>query len=215
MSAATAAPLSVDDYERVFRVVHGVLLNERGSPSEACLYFGAFGAAILATHHNLAALPVVGAAAYRLGTLASDVLAFAQPTPSSGHASSENAFHCWVQVNGWALDFSAPLFDERLARAGMPRAYGRKMLQKPLKGMVEGLGAMHVAGAYWYESNPDLGAQLLGRLHAKPANIDLLEICLDWYRPLPNQLREFITIGDQHGVASRVPLSPLLLEGAW
>jgi len=140
MSAATAAPLSVDDYERVFRVVHGVLLNERGSPSEACLYFGAFGAAILATHHNLAALPVVGAAAYRLGTLASDVLAFAQPTPSSGHASSENAFHCWVQVNGWALDFSAPLFDERLARAGMPRAYGRKMLQKPLREWLRGWG---------------------------------------------------------------------------
>jgi hypothetical protein len=32
--------LSLEDYERIFRVTHGVLLAEQGDPARACVYFG-------------------------------------------------------------------------------------------------------------------------------------------------------------------------------
>lgn len=49
--------LTIEDYERIFRVIHGLLLSERGDPVRACLYFGVFGALLLEDHHGLRAAP--------------------------------------------------------------------------------------------------------------------------------------------------------------
>lgn len=207
-------PLSLPDFERVFRTIHGVLLNEQGNPSRACLYFGVFGAAILSKHHRLSALPVVGAAAYNLGTTSNDVLAFAT-TQTTGLRSSESAFHCWLEVDGWAIDFSAPLFKEMLPSSGAPRQCARQMLQKPLQGMAPSFGELSSQGSYWYEPNPELATRLFQRLADKPANKDLLDICVNWYRPSPRKMLESIGVGDQHGRVKAVRLSPFTLQGAW
>ena len=49
-------------------------------------------------------------------TQALEPLAFAEILPNGAVQSSETGFHCWVQVDGWAIDFSAPLLNEYRSR---------------------------------------------------------------------------------------------------
>ena len=207
-------PLSLPDFERVFRTIHGVLLNEKCDPSKACLHFGIIGAAILNEHHRLPAKAVIGAAAYNIGTTSHDVLTFATPQ-SVGLRSSENAFHCWVEVKDWVIDFQAPLFREMLVSLGKPSNIPRNMFQKPLGEMQASLEQLSIPHSYWYEPNPELGHRLIEGLATKPANKDFLDICVKWYRPSPRKMHASIGIGNQHGQVNEVKLSPYTLSSAW
>lgn len=203
-------PISLPDYERVFRVIHGVLLNEIGSPAHACLYFGVLGAAILKAHHRMDARPVVGAAGYNFGIAGQQPLVYAG---NDGHAS-EQAFHCWVEADGWALDFQAPIFRESLATIQGTSDLPRWMMQKALN-EASSFSALNERGSYWYEPHDDLARHLFGRLYQKASTADFERICAEWYKPSPKKLQPSIKIANQHGDANDVPLSQLLITGAW
>lgn len=214
MKSSSSAPLSLPDFERIFRTIHGVLLNERCDPSSSCLFFGVIGAAILQKHHDLPANTVVGAAGYNFGRSADDVLVFAEPPPSSPQ-STTNAFHCWTEVNGWAVDFQSPLFSERGFQVDLSLPVPRYMLQKPLQDASESMWGLGTPKAYWYERNQLLETQLLAGFYSRPAYVDLLKICVDWYQPHPKQMTECIGIGNQHNEVTPVRQSHIKLNGAW
>ena len=214
MKSKTKPPLYMADFERVFRTIHGVLLNEQCEPARSCLYFGIIGAAILHKHHGLSARPMVGAAGYNFGTPAIGVLAFAEPQRDAPH-SSENAFHCWIEMNGWAIDFQAPLFSDLSSTVGLLLPVPRYMLQRQLQGASASLDELNRPNAYWYERNQLLEAQLFAGFIDKPVNNDLLNICVDWYKPHPKQMVECIGMGNNYGEVNPVRLSPLRLNGAW
>jgi hypothetical protein len=58
--------ITLQEYERIFRVIHGVLRNEKGNLERACLFFGIVGARILERHYKLRATPVVGYSIYKV-----------------------------------------------------------------------------------------------------------------------------------------------------
>ncbi|MGO9999175.1 MAG: DUF2026 family protein, partial [Acetobacteraceae bacterium] len=70
-------------------------------------------------------------------------------------------------------------------------------------------------GTYWFEPNPELGRRKLGAILSMQANKDLLGICAGWYRRSPGKMRESTAIGNQRGETNEVPLSPVILCGAW
>lgn len=207
-------PLGLLDYQRVFRTIHGVLLNERSDPPRACLYFGIIGAAILQKHHRLPARPVVGAAAYRFEQAGEKPLVFATPC-DGGLGSGENGFHCWVESDGWVIDFQAPLFREMLVSHGLPPALPRKMFQKRCQGASSGPDEMKSDGAYWFAPNPDLQDRLFRSFASLPANKDFVDICCDWYVPMPKKIRPSIGIGNQRNEIANVPLSAIAVDGVW
>jgi hypothetical protein len=68
-SVRSRLPLTLPEYERLFRVIHAVIENEEGDSSKACLFFGIAGAFLLSRSHRLmGARPVVGVAGYNLRT---------------------------------------------------------------------------------------------------------------------------------------------------
>ena len=75
-----------------------MLLNEGVAPDVAGILFSFFGAQILKNHYDLNALPKAGVAAYQLGEGSKRVIDDAEE------------FHCWVEVDGWLIDFMAPSF---------------------------------------------------------------------------------------------------------
>src|SRR3954470_22618504 len=83
------------DFERMFRTIHGVLLNETGDLNKACLLFAVIGAAILHKHHNLKAGVVAGFGAKRIDE--SPVLLIQGGLKDGVPSSKENEFHCWVE----------------------------------------------------------------------------------------------------------------------
>lgn len=201
MSKCLRPPLTLPQYERIFRIIHGVLLNEKCDPSKSCTYFAVIGAFLLEHHHRLNAIPRAGAAAYNFGLPGKDVFAFG--TELDGRlVSNDRAFHFWVEVDGWVIDFQAPIFQS----VQMP-----KMFQKA-KNFSEQL---HEPGSFFHEINPQLTNQLLQHFQLHPMNTDLVNICTSWYRPPPKKILHALPISNARGEISEVKLSPITLSGAW
>ena len=203
--------ITLPDYERIFRVIHGVLLNEKGDPLRACMYFSVIGSMILQKYHRLQAEPVFGMAAYRLD---GNVIVFAEQVENRIQATSIG-FHSWIEVAGIAVDLQTPLFKDFAAKQSPPVSLPRKMMQKRLDQASSNIDEMAASGTHWYSRDDNLRSELLADFVQKQANADLTEICLEWYKPTPKKIAEHIQIGNQHGHVNNVPLSPLRISGAW
>lgn len=69
MAKRATPPITLPEYERLFRTIHAVVANEKGDPTKACLFFAVAGAYLLKRHHKLSsACPVARVAGYNLGT---------------------------------------------------------------------------------------------------------------------------------------------------
>jgi hypothetical protein len=201
------------DFERIFRTVHGVLLNEKADLDRACLFFAVIGASILRIHHKLDAVVVCGFAAFKIDEN-NDVLVLG--TQKDGFLASENnAFHCWVQCNDWFLDFASPLFQEMFASCGIQKTCPRRMLQKQQWEMSESLSELRSRGHFLYGGNQDLTKRLVDGFFSRRAYEDILNICLEWYKPTPKKMQEVIGVGDSKGRVMQTRLSPIVLNGAW
>src|SRR5262245_17111712 len=97
------------DYNRIFRVISSLLINENASDAVASMYFSTFGAFILAHHFKIKATPKGGLAAYNL---AGTVMLFADHRDDGYVTGAGENFHCWVEAEGWAIDFMAPAFSQ-------------------------------------------------------------------------------------------------------
>lgn len=206
--------LTLRDYERIFRVIHGLLLNEVGDPSAACSYFGIIGSELLKKRHGMRAVPVFGAAAYRLPMDGADVIAFGSPT-QEGVVSNDKAFHCWVEAGDKIIDFQAPLFQEQVERQRPGATFPARMLQRSKAAgrpfsEVFGLSASHA-----HLPNDSLSRELTNAFYGLRANEDLVTIACDWYRRSPRKIQAALSIGNQKGEVREVPLSRVRVTSAW
>lgn len=199
-------PLTLPEYERIFRIIHGLLLNEKCEPSKACTYFAVIGTFVLRKHHRLPANPLAGIAAYNFGLVGNQVLAFGRDA-NGMLASDDKAFHFWIEVDDWVIDFQAPIFEATKAQP--------KMFQKKTISIVADQEQIHETGSFFHEADPMLTSQLLKHFTSHPMNDDLATICANWYRPPPKKIMSSIQISNQKGEISEVRLSPITLVGAW
>lgn len=211
-SVRTRPPLTLPEYERLFRVIHALVENEGGDSSKACLFFGIAGAYLLSRNHRLRdARPVAGVACYNLRTPTN--LTVILGTQENGEWSSDQKnFHCWIEVDGWIVDLTAPLFDRMAPLERKGATVPRLMFQKPAGADFE---SMNTPGAYMHVPNPELTVALMAHFAQKPAHADLIGICEQWYKAPPKKIAPSVGVGDQDGRVKEVRLSPLRLEGAW
>ncbi len=204
--------ITLPDYERIFKTIHGMLLSEKSEPETACLFFGIGGAAILAKHHGLRAAPVCGLAAYKVeGT--TNVIALGERNGAQ-ITSNKQAFHCWVEADGWILDFAAPLFSDMLFRGGINNECPRRMFQKSLSKGVSAPDDLMAPGDFLCAANPGLTAELIDAFFQVQAYVDLVEICVNWYRRYPLRMKPQ-KIQNLHGAIQKVELSERALTGSW
>jgi hypothetical protein len=215
MTKRTNLLITLQDYERIFRTIHGVLLTEKADIPRSCLFFGVVGAAILQNHYGVAAIPVVGPAIYKIGDQSNDAIAFAQFGPKGELQASTEAFHCWVEVDGWCIDFIAPLFQEMVESSGRPCVIDRKMFQKQVPTDIEAHVSLEKAGDFICLPDHELTNHLIEEYFNKPAMGDLVQICVEWFKRPPQEMIPTLGVADQHGKIKPVTLSPLRITGAW
>ena len=208
-------PITFPEYERLFRTIHAIVANEKGDPSKACLFFAIAGAYLLAKHHGLReARPMAGFAGYNL-RLPTNLVLLLGAVSENETASHEDAFHCWIEVEGYVLDLTAPLFDQMAPQDRKGSRVRPQLFQKPQGTGVGSVEQLNSPGAYMHVRNPDLLAALMARFTQLRANEDLVNICLQWYVRPPKRMAPYVGVGNQHGQVQQVPLSPVQLEGAW
>lgn len=214
MSMRSHPPMTLPEYERMFRVIHAVVANEGADPSRASLFFAVAGAFMLRRHHRLeTACPVAGVAAYNLPEPANALII---PGAVDGErlVSDEDHFHCWIESDGWIIDLTAPLFDAMIASGQQRVPVPPFMFQKPALPAAGGEKVM-APGAYLHLPNNRLTTALMNGFTEKAAYADLVRICQAWYARPPKKMAPSIGIESQDGGARAVPLSSIRLQGAW
>lgn len=202
--------ITLNDYKRIYKVINSVIKNEGADPAHSCLYFSAFGAYILNHHYKLEAQSHAGLAAYHLGN-DNELLVFAEEG-EGGVSANGDAFHCWVEVNDWAIDFTAPAFSE--LKSGDIEIPAR-MFQRPLSDMAESINHMNKSGDFFYYSTPELTTKHMQILNSHKMISDLADICNRWFVKPPKKIQKSIQIGNQRGELGLVTLHGHNIIGKW
>lgn len=206
--------LPLADYQRIFRVIHSVLDSVDANIPAASFFFSVTAAQILKKFYKMNAFPVAGAAFYLVSKDGSGALSFGVIDGDKVDSNSD-AFHCWVQCDGVALDFMAPVFQELLVAAGHPMAVPRQMFQKDLARMCAGPNELKVQGDFRLEPNLALTRDLLQQFMNKAALSNLSQVCLDWYRKPPRELGTDLVMQGADGAGTTIKLSRLQVAGVW
>lgn len=202
--------IKLKDYERIYKVVNSIVKNEGADPSVCCIFFSIYGSYILSEHFKLNAQPKAGLAAYHVGGN-NDVIVFGEET-ETGLTGGKDAFHFWVEADGWILDFMAPAFSQLSnGRSSIPP----KMFQKPLSAMASSPHELVIPGDFYVESSPASTAKHMSILTQSMAYGDLAKICSTWFKKAPKKMLQEIGIADASGKQNAVSLSGKNLVGAW
>jgi len=196
------------DYHRIYRVINSLLINENADPATASMYFSTFGAFILEHHYKFKAKPKGGLAAYNLD---GKLILFADHREDGHVTGAGENFHCWVEADGWAIDFMAPAFSQAAHELSVPA----KMFQRPLSDMAASLNEMPQSGDFFYKSEPEATARRFAdwRKHAMIG--DLASVAAGWFRKSPKQMQSSISVGDHTGKSRTIPLMGNALTGSW
>ncbi|SDI31922.1 DUF2026 family protein [Propionivibrio dicarboxylicus] len=214
MAKRTTPPITLPEYERLFRTIHAVCATEQSDPTKSSLFFSVAGAYLIKRHHKLdSASPVAGVAGYNVSGSGKFSIVFGKTTSGAYLADSDH-FHCWVEVDGWVVDLMAPLFNEAASADRKVESIPRFMFQKPVIADVSAIG-IDKPGAYFHIPNDRLTTDLMTGFAENPVCSDLVRICDQWYARPPRKIAPSIGIEDQAGNAEEVCLSPLRITGAW
>ena len=196
------------DYHRIYRVINSLLVNENADPATASMYFSTFGAFILKQHYKLDAAPKGGLAAYNLG---GTVILFADHRDDGYVTGAGENFHCWVEADGWAIDFMAPAFSE--SASGL--AVASKMFQRPLSSMASSINELGRSGDFFYQSETEATARRFAEWRKHGMIGDLAAVAARWFRKSPKQIPVSISVDRQGGKTESIPLAGHALTGSW
>lgn len=196
------------NYDRIYQVINSILRSEGADPTLACVFFAGFGSYILKRHFGITAQPRGGLAAYRFE--GNDRVIFGEMV-EGGFTGDADSFHCWVEANGWVIDFMAPAFSQLNSIMNIPA----KMFQRPLSAMAPTLDDLDNPGDFFLRSSDQSTAKHMSVLTTRQAYADMAEIAVHWFKKDPKKMRATIDIGDQAGRVKAVPLVGEPLQGTW
>jgi len=203
-----------DDYCRVFRTIYSVLLNENAKIHHSCIWFSLIGAAILDEHYKIKPKVFMGIAAYMVDDVSQSVLTFAEKD-GDRLISSEGGFHSWIEANGFIVDFTSPLFPTMMKTPDSKPLCMSKMFQRNIETMASSPRELAATGDFFMSANAKLTNDLIDDFVAVPLNMDLLNICSNWYRRPPSEMPQMIGISDGRGAINNIHLQSYDVSGAW
>lgn len=200
-------PLPFPDYQRIYQFIFDVLESSGSAITHrSCVFFAATGATILREHYNVPATISVGCMALRVDELQPNVVIYGR-NENGYFQSDENAFHSWVECNGWLIDFMAPILNIALQKAGTNWSVPSRMLQKNLADSKNSVGEIQRTGDFFVGHNTELANLVLDSQSAR--FFQLMEVCVGNYRKLSEPLK--MTASTDTHVLSCAPS----IEGNW
>ena len=206
--------IKLNEYERIYKIINTLVVNEGGNAAYACILFSAFGSYVLEKHYKIRAEPKAGLAAYHVGA-DNDAIVFGEFDQNGILTGQANSFHCWLEAEGWLIDFMAPAFPELYKKPGKSFFIPPYMLQKPLSKMASSAEALRNPGDFYLESDPITTINRMSILSSSQAYSDLAEICVNWYKKPPQKIPKTIQIYDQNGKNISTALIGKTVTGAW
>lgn len=201
------------DYCRMFRVIHTVL-GGHALTQRPCILYAVAGTLLLRRHYKLNALPVAGAARYTVDADKALAVAFGQIEGDRLIATPE-AFHCWVECDGYAIDFMAPIFREGLALTGIHEAIPRRMFQRRIAEMAKTSDGLAVDGAFSLYPDQQRTMAVMKNFDARHASGDLANTCAHWYRRPPKNIPTTLDVANAAGTVQRLTLHGPEISGVW
>lgn len=211
--AAPKLLIPYSDYQRIFKVMYSVL-DGRAIVESSCIFFSFAGAAILKRFYGLDANPVAGAALYCVDTADAFVVTFGR-FENDILVSSQDAFHAWVECDGYAIDFMAPLFVDSMASRGVIRKIPRKMFQKPLATTAANYIDLAREGSFVLQPDLATTADVAKTFFSRHAGSDLANVCMEWYARPPKRIPEVLTMADDRGELTKLRLHGPEISGVW
>ncbi len=181
-------------YERIFVVAHNQIFKVFAHPEKCCTLFAVIGSTILGKFHNLNAAPFSGIAAFNLGL--PKVIAFAEQT-KTGIIPSEKGFHSWVEVDGWFIDFTAPLFPEMAASKNLGSC-PRRMFQKKLSDAAGSIDELDRKASFYCKPDKDFSSRRIDITFDTQATFDVVYQSINSYARIDD-----------------IPASAVKIDGAW
>ncbi|MCS6120238.1 DUF2026 domain-containing protein [Shewanella baltica] len=205
--------ITLPDYQRIYSIAHAVLKSENSDTNKSCLFYNYCGAYILNNHYKINAKVHSGFAAYHLGV--EKILGFGS-IDDGKLKSSEYEFHSWVEADDWLIDFMAPEFPNIMLYNGCCSPIPRKMMQSRLANMADGPDELKESGDFLVIPDMELTKSLAGHLESRPAFVDLVDICNQWFNKKPNKMHKSISISNGKGQLNQVSLSGIKpIVGRW
>lgn len=213
---ATYHPLiKLVDYQQIFRVVHSVSEAVGNTAGKACLFYNIIGAALLEVNYKKKAQPVMGSAFFAIHEPSATVLAYSHKRAQGEISNNSEAFHCWIQSEGYIVDFTAPVFRESLKEQGLPYGIPRRMFQKPLKLMSGAHDRLKSEGDFYVEPNIELTNEMIAKFLKSPAARDLGNVCMQWFVKPPSKIMNEIKMINDLGEITTMLLTDISVEGTW
>ena len=111
--------LALPDYQRIYQVIYSVLeASEVARTHRACILFTIAGTLILREHYKLPATISAGFMGMMVDAKSSTVAMYGRM--GDGPESDGQAFHAWVECQGWLIDFMAPIMGMAFKEDGHP-----------------------------------------------------------------------------------------------
>lgn len=210
MSKHFLLPLS--DYQRIYQVAYSVLETTGiATTHRACLFFAGVGTLILRERYKLPATISAGLMAMMLDPATSTVMFYGRKQEDE-YAADGDAFHAWVECNGWLIDFMAPIMGLALREDGHRMVVPSLMLQKRLVDAKPSPHHLEDAGDFFICHDRALTEELVS--HQPIAFEDLSQVCLAWFKKPPKPLPK-MALGDSHGSAKPLVARAPSISGAW
>ncbi|MET3469517.1 hypothetical protein ABIC78_000019 [Novosphingobium sp. 1529] len=206
--------LPLTEYNRVYQVVHGVLLGiPEANAEKACTFFATFGAYVLNREYGIDARVVAGAFSFAMSD--AEEIAFFGRIEKDQLVSADDAFHMWVQTKTHVFDFMAPIYREAFAARPGAAPLPRKMMQRRLEDEAPSLDALRQAGDFRYYPNPDLTQELTDHFFDRQLNADLLNVATAWYGKRRARQAPTFAMADEKGTVTHLALANTTANGAW
>lgn len=193
------------EYERIYKIINSMVLSEGVLADVAGILFSFFGAQILKNHYDLNALPKAGVAVYQLDNDDGSKIIVDEAT----------SFHCWVEVEGWFIDFMAPSFSAFDITTENGLKVDSKMMQKPLSSMSASIEELKQAGDFYLAPQNAILADKYSVIKNTPVFGDLADVCSHWYNKPPKAIIDNMVIEDQDGALTSIALQGELVVGCW
>jgi hypothetical protein len=204
--------LPLPDYQRIYQVINSVLdASEIAVTHRACIFFAAVGMMILRNHYRLPAMISVGCMALMVDEQNANVVVYGREEDGV-FLSDKDAFHAWVECDGWLIDFMAPIMGVAMREDGRDWHVPSRMLQKRLTDGKASMSDIQHVGEFYVGHDRLLAESLIENQSVQFG--DLMNVCLTWFRRPPRLLKK-IALADSHSPTKTLVVRAPSIDGVW